>query len=332
MRIRPRTYAWLLILAVAGASATAVGQESARLSHQQRRARLEKMSAAEKEQLLRQKERFDQLSPQEQEELRATCKALAEAPDGDQLFGILQHYCDWLKSLPPVERAEVLALPPEQRIAKIKKLVKEQEEQRIRKLANLSYEEGKAVKQWFADRIKPHQDELWALLPRDSQRWIESRADDADQRRRMMLWGLLWNRHGAELRERIMPDPGEVEGLLGLLSEERREEFKKLRDSQQQTDLLESWLRASVFASRFRVSEETLLEFVDELPREEQTRLEMMPREDMQRELQRLYLQRFSRPGWGRDGGPPRGKFGDGFRRRHDDGDDRRHHDHGRDD
>jgi hypothetical protein len=298
----------LLAAALAGA-APAAGQESAWLDNHQRRERLEKMTAAEKEQLLRQKERFEQLSPEERQQLRDTCQTLAKAPDGRRLFGVLERYCQWLKTLTPVERAEVLALPPEARVAKIRTLMQEQEEQRLRSLANLSYQEAKAVREWFGEVVKPHEEKLWSLLQPDAQRDIESKADDPDVRRRMMVWWLFHQDQGDTLRALI---PQDVDPLLAHLTEERRQEFNKLRDPAQRRQLLERWLTGAVVFGRgfgrgsFRVSEKDLQEFfVNELSREEQTRLEMMPRDAMQRELRGLYFAH--RYGRGREGGPPRG-------------------------
>ncbi len=317
-------FVWGIVAAWLCAPPELAAQSFGHRSERQRRERLERMDAAEKEKLLRQKERFEQLSPEERQRLHKVHETLTQAPDGEKLFGVLQRYCEWLKTLSPAERAELLAMPSDKRVARIQELLQVQEEQRLRRLANLSWEEGVAVRDWFIRLITPHEDELWGLLSPESQEFINARADDPDQRRRMMVWSLLFRHHqGAKLRQYLALDEAAVTPLLNQLSPERREEFRKLRNLDQQRDLLGKWLAGAIGGRpSFRASEAELQEFfVRELSRDKQAELEMMPREQMQRELRRLYFaHKFARaPGWGPpERGPqrPPGPPGEAFPRR----------------
>ena len=98
---RWRPVAWSLgmaILVVAGF--VAAGESWA-----DRRARIERMSPAEKDQLLRQQQRFLQLAPTEQLRLRSFATELEKAPDAAELRQVLDQYCQWLLTLPVLERA-----------------------------------------------------------------------------------------------------------------------------------------------------------------------------------------------------------------------------------
>ncbi len=97
----------------------------------QRRERLEQMSDVEKTRLLQKKRRFDELSEQDQDRLRMLQQELSADPQCSHLRGVLERYSDWLKTLTPVEQAELAKLPPEQRLAHIKQLVSDQDAKRF---------------------------------------------------------------------------------------------------------------------------------------------------------------------------------------------------------
>ena len=66
----------------------------------ERRARLEQMSDAEKTHLLGKKKKFDALDKEEKEKYRDLHRDLVAQPDYDRLQATLQRYAEWLKSLP----------------------------------------------------------------------------------------------------------------------------------------------------------------------------------------------------------------------------------------
>jgi hypothetical protein len=287
-----------------GLSAYAAAEDIFQSTPQQRLDRLKSMDAAEKEKLLRQKDRFDQLSPEEQQRLRDFHESLTLAPDGEQLFGVLHRYCEWLKTLTSAERAELTSLAPDSRVARIRELMKEQEKQRVRRLANLSYEEGQTVLAWLDQLIEPREAELMAAISVPAQEYLR-RKDDPRDRRRILMGTLFREGKGDTLREAIQPTRTQLDNLLTGLTDQTRLAFQKLNDQEQQEDLLRKWVWGVVVSPFYiPINEAELHKVYANLPQETQTQLERLPREEMQQELRRMYfLSRFGRPD---------GKWGDG--------------------
>src|SRR5687767_5039505 len=75
-----------------------------------RLARLQTMSAAEKEKLRRNQERLSTLPENEQQEVRDLEIKLANDPQGEQLRQVMLRYHEWLRALPSAERAALLSL------------------------------------------------------------------------------------------------------------------------------------------------------------------------------------------------------------------------------
>ena len=103
-----------------GAAAPSVSDWAAR------RARVESLAPADRQQLARQQERFDSLTPEEQQQLRQFHDDLEADPNHERLRKVLGSYYNWLKTLGPGQRAELLDLPPAERVERIKKLRAEQ--------------------------------------------------------------------------------------------------------------------------------------------------------------------------------------------------------------
>jgi hypothetical protein len=300
---------------------TATADEPWGTTEAERRERLRKMDAAEKERLERQTERFDSLPDAEKVKLREIHQELSQAPDGEQLYSVLQRYCEWLKTLNAAQRADLASLPHDQRVARIREFMKQQEEQRFRRLANLSHEDTKVVLEWLDEMVKPHEEELRSLLSEDSQNFLR-RIDDPRTRRKMIVWSLFRDDKKDELRETLQASSEDLQRLLVGLSQQTQDEFKKLGDLQKQQELVRSWIGWSVFPrpSYRPVSDSELHKFFTTLTTEEQAKLERLPREEMHNELRmRYYASRFRGPDWGRpgeSGRPPfRGQFRDGGNR-----------------
>ena len=170
---------WLLSLWIVGltllvASAPAVAAEESEAS---RRERLEKMSAEEKEMLAEKKERFDSLPKDEQQHLRDLHQSVAASSEVDDLTGVMTRYHAWLKNLPAEVRRDVLALPADKRVEKIKSVLREQESQRFRQLAGqLPQADIDAIFAWLESFIELNQERLLERVHR--RRWSPG-ADEA---------------------------------------------------------------------------------------------------------------------------------------------------------
>src|SRR5437773_7743026 len=121
-------------------------------SYAQNAARLEKMTADQKDDLRRKKLRFDGLSSDEQQKLRDLHASITSDASAKELLETVKSYNRWLATLDSSERSTLLDIKdPQQRIARIKELMQQQEERRFRDYAgNLPEEDRSAIYKWLS--------------------------------------------------------------------------------------------------------------------------------------------------------------------------------------
>src|SRR5206468_12011498 len=138
-------------------------------SYAENAARLEKMTADQKEDLRRKKLRFDGLSSDEQQKLRDLHASITSDSSSQELLETVKSYNRWLATLDSSERSTLLDIKdPQQRIARIKELMQQQEERRFRDYAgNLPEEDRSAIYKWLSEWAVAHADEIREQLPRD---------------------------------------------------------------------------------------------------------------------------------------------------------------------
>ena len=131
-----------------------------------RRLRLESLTAAEKEELLRKKDRFDRLSAEEQAQLRRLHDSMIREENADQLRRVMVHYCEWLATLTASQRAELRSLDAKQRIQRIKSLLKEQDKERFQRLVEkqLPPEDLETISAWLNQFLAQHKKDIAAAL------------------------------------------------------------------------------------------------------------------------------------------------------------------------
>jgi hypothetical protein len=279
------------------------------------RQRLERMTAEDRENLRRRSERFyEKLSPQEQQRLRDLHEQLGAHPNEQRLRDVLSRYTQWLRTLSAADRSKLLALPADERIARIKELKQEQETRRFRGFAGFSGEaEGTIsvnpgiIYAWL-DKIIERNEELLLGMLRPERR--ESFESDKPDRRRLRLmyavWTPRWARRGPpEIEE--PPDlitQADIDTLSETLPPEAKTVLAEAKTPEERRELVERWARAMLFARRTPViPQETLEAFFQELPARDQAQLEELPRDQMLRELERMYISgRGFRSYGGRDG------------------------------
>jgi hypothetical protein len=281
----------------------------------ERAARLAKLPPAEKEALLRKKKHFDNLDPAEQERLRKLHKSLSAAPDAQQLDGVLVRYSNWLRALQSTQRTELLSLPPDERIERIKKLVREQERQRFQDFAesNLPPADQELIYQWLDKFAAQHEEEILDALPdhRDRRR-IREIEDDTARRRALIA------RLGLRFFNPRMPCPSkdEINQMVASLSETTRKELDKAKDANERRLREDQIVGAAIFSITYPPpSDDELRKFYAELPAEKRAALEHLDADQLQPELKRMYrMEKYGRWGGGRGG--PRPPGGDGPRGR----------------
>ncbi|NLY00735.1 MAG: hypothetical protein GXY83_31965 [Rhodopirellula sp.] len=287
-----------------------------------RQTRIEALDPSKKEDLLRRRQLFDDLEPAEQDRLRKLHVQLQESPDGDELAGIMQRYCEWLAGLnSSYERAELLELPPEERVKRIKKLFEEPEtarrasggfpslERARRPWAEMgpdarrrpTLEDLKAVFEWFGRYLEKESPKLIEAMPEpwreQARRAVASAENSAELRER--LTG-LWMRWLTENPGKA-PKVGEAElmELRGQLSAETRKWLETMPPAEQERTVL-GWMRfvamyhlgSRRFDPALPIVDEKELErfFEKELTGEQRDRLLNLPSDEMRRELRQEYL------------------------------------------
>src|SRR5437667_3847889 len=138
-------------------------------SYVQNAARLEKMTADQKDDLRRKKMRFDGLSSDEQQKLRDLHGSISNDSNSKELLETDKSYSRWLATLDSSERSTLLDIKdPQQRITRIKELMQQQEERRFRDYAgNLPEEDRSAIYKWLGEWAIAHADEIREQLPRE---------------------------------------------------------------------------------------------------------------------------------------------------------------------
>jgi hypothetical protein len=275
---------------------------------------LEELSAAEKKELQQKQESFDRLPAQEQERLRKVHAEITADPQAGHLEHVLGHYARWLNTLPSGQRADLLSRPPEERLAEIKRLLRQQETARLSSLMaqELSEEDLAAILVWLDDLLGRREQEILAKFPQ-----LEPRLrhiEDPKRRRLVMYWMV---RHDGTAQNLLRAEPSDLELLKQRVSPKARQVLDKAHDPESVAKLAARWMQAAMFSKRAvpPVDPAELTRFYKEdLKPEDREYLESLPAERMQNELTHRYLtHRFRQSSTGemspffRPGGGPRG-------------------------
>jgi hypothetical protein len=330
---RPKLRVWLAgLVAAVGCVAGEIPRAAADESYAQRVARIAGMTPEEKEELRKKKERFDALSPAEQQRIRELHAAIAADPDSRELMQTMTRYHRWLATLDPTDRYKLLDIKdPQERVARIKELLQQQEERRFRQyFANLPEEDRKAIYQWIGEFVATHAEQIRSRLPEGIARRLEHFPDDEARRRELFLAWQRWR------REFDLPSPGpdDYAALLKRFSSATQKQIEaaaqataasesstsrdpqpsKQRLQELQLRRVEELVRTALYSRFFpQVSQQELLKFYQAMKPDDPRRklLEGKEGEELHRELQRMY--NWERSGWSR-GGPPDGPGPRGFR------------------
>lgn len=281
------------------------------------RERLESMSPEARHELLKKKERFNQLQEKERERMRELHASISRSPNCQSLTGTLERYHQWLMTLTPLQRDELVSLPVEKRIGRIKEIQREQQKQRFRDLTSkLPPEDFEGIIQWLETFIDSHQEEIAdKMVEPFKSRYRALPSEDEKHKRRMLAFTVIAPRRPDA--PPILPGD-EFESLIPRLSSLAQKELQAIKDSAQKEKILRDWVRAAVMIKLApQATDEQLREFFQSLSVAERERLEALPPEQMRLALRGMYFQRRFHQSW-RLGGPPprpgdrRSGFGEG--------------------
>ena len=302
--------AGLLILATLVVTGFGADQSPTAEELAARRADVAKMDPNEQQELLRRYERFKALPAQEQERLRALDSQIASDEHSQRLHQILEQYHEWLKTLTPTQRAELAELSPTERVKAIKRI------QRDQSLQILSRRDTVEIMRWIDGIVAKHRQELIASMRPEHRERFEKQQDPARQRH-VLMYMAFGGRRDKDSRSRISQE--DLDRLAGKLSEAARAELAKASTLEAKRDVVGGWIAATTRRSEARAPRrrmnslvvEELLQFLqNEVPPDQQARLLKLEREEMLKELGRMYFER----GHGDrrfPGGPP--NFDPGF-------------------
>jgi hypothetical protein len=281
----------------------------------ERRERVEHMTPEQKAELKQKQERFANLSPAEQERIRKLHEEINGCKDKDKLKNTLERYHHWLATLSSGERNELLSLPQDKRIAKIKELMDKQEDQRFKTLvaAKLTKEDREAIVHWLGDYVDEHHDEIMESLPEE---WRPRGEGDAV---RFPLMGVMARRWSTEENAKgPRPTKADFDKLTASLSDDARKTIEGVKEADKRDKLALKWVGAAIWSRRAPppVSPEELNKFYVNLSPTEREKLDTLPPQEMQASLLRIYHQHHfpgrGGPWQGGRGGGPGGQRGGG--------------------
>jgi hypothetical protein len=268
----------------------------------QRREQVEQMSTDERDELREKYDKFEALAPDDQDQLRRLHEQLESDPQGDKLRRLLLRYHEWLKTLTPGERADLLALQPTERVARIKTLKREQEA-RAASIAGgpeLLPRDVQALSRWIEQFGVDHETELLAVL-KPARRQEVKALDDAARHKAVTL--IAWQ-HWRTGNKLPTVSAAAVEHLAEQLSPAPRRALEAKSPGQERVGVIHDWVQA-IARTRFAgglkpgslISADELTHFFQhDLTQAERDRLLALPRDEMHRELRRLYSQRKHSP------------------------------------
>jgi hypothetical protein len=269
-------------------------------SNAERAARIASLPSDKKAELLRKKERFDKLTEPERQRLRDLHGELSSSADVATLETVMENYCNWLKNLQSSrERDEVLSLPTEDRIKRIKEIVNRQEVERLKDYVRfyLPTVDHDALYKFLDDFVKQHETDIFEQLNDDERRWVRRIENDAARRKALIPW--LRGRY----RDRMpFPSIEEMRQMASTLSPETQKQLGSQAGANRDERLRELVSAAIGNIHMPPPSEEDLRNFFAGLSSEEKGRLEEMDSDKMRRTL--IFMYRANRIG-GRMG--PRG-------------------------
>ena len=264
-----------------------------------RREQIEAMSLDQKERLVRAEDKFAGLAPAEQQRLRRLAEDMRNDSDSDRLRAIMHSYYEWLKLLPSLTWENLTEGKTDERIASVKKRLKEERQREGGWQPDAN--DMAALRNWMDECATRHEADFVKSLPSDRERKQFSDRDKAT-RHQMVLRFLQWQWQ--------LPSPGKLPPLMtgddlarlrDKLSPDARKHLENTKPLQQWR-VAAAWMRQGfrrAFEERrihgplSQNEDERLIEFFEKgLTDEQRDRLLAMPGEEMQWELQRLFMMR----------------------------------------
>ena len=293
------------------------------------------MKAEDKAKLIQRSERFQALSPAEQQRLRQFHKDITSSAESQKLLTSLNRYNQWLKTLTPQQQAALAGLAIDERLAKIKAIQQDQVRAHFSQLAwRLDRDDLEMIYSWMEDLVWRHQDAILARMDSASALRVHSTFDP--RARRGLLLYHVFGQRGTPASDMLPPAAEEdFAALAARLPSSLQLQLAAQKTDEERRDLIITCARVAFWSRNAPPppSDEELRAYFATLDAAEVERLEKMDPQQMKRELTRLYQFRrprsgrgrvpegFSEPNRGKSpsrgevmGSPPRSQNGPGFK------------------
>lgn len=242
--------------------------------------------------------RFEQLTDQKRDEYREFNARLNAAPNQNRLRLVMQSYTNWLLDLDTTERERILALPLEQRLQEVVRLVRMEKEQRFKELldTNLRHEDLINVGQWYDRWLDDQTDTLTELsetIEDPGFKGLIVQIDDPRQRSTLTVLSLLKEHGNSKWNDWFKDWELDVTKLIGSLSETAQLLYASAESDQQRLQLVLRWGYYSFVAQSMQgVSVDELLEFYkNQMSAENREILDRQQPENVIPMLRRFYFQ-----------------------------------------
>lgn len=298
--------AWVVLVCVAGcqrthrvnenhpdvdASAAALAQIGI-VSHPADARRLVgQLNAVDRHRLRQNKSRFDALDEDEKDRLRDFHRKVCASDSGTELYTVLRRYREWLATVPDGQRADLLELSPEERIAKIRTVRQSQQVSSFRvHVGDIPPEDAITVARWLRDYVQNHASQLLLQLPDHVKSQI-GRMPDGRRRQRMLFMEVARNINSIQLPN---PERSHLQQLRDSLSTDGAVRLGQLVDLDDSALAVRHLLtRRAESMQRQMPSRERLVDFYNnDLTTEQRDRIDQLVPDEAHRELRRQFFLR----------------------------------------
>ncbi|MFM2097161.1 MAG: hypothetical protein RIS70_4285 [Planctomycetota bacterium] len=252
-------------------------------SLEERRQRVEAMSAEKAAELLDKKDIFYALPQSRQNALRALHRSMEQDPRAEQLDRILGQYYKLLLSLPSTRREELLKLPAEQRLARIQEIVLERESRH-------RPEDISIALRWLDEFILSHEttiiepiQENLEKLPEGLRRRIQ---ESSGSQARLLIY-FVHLRQGAA---KVIPQSDDFEELYAQLSPGGVRELQVESSDGERLSKIMRWVFQAGGRMPSQITEEESRFYLEKLSKADREKLSSYRGEQFRRRLRDMFM------------------------------------------
>jgi hypothetical protein len=276
----------------AGPDLASIGE----LTPRQVQARIDRMSAQEREDLSSRMDLFESLPEEERERLRDLHEALLADPEGADLLRVAHQYRRWVSTLTGEDRAslEKLSSNDDARLEKIRELMESEEARQFLRLVSVEVtpEDHQAIVAWLRDYVYDDENEKRFRERIPAEAWERLQRMDRDDR---WIWTMVtYRRYSEGIDSLPVPTPSDEDlaRLSQSLTKTARDAFEQAGDPARKLRLLDNWMRAAVTARMSPSVDREKLEafYRDRLTPGVRAELDKLPPEELHRRLEFIYL------------------------------------------